>query len=218
MMRANPFHHQNGFTLLELLVALSIFALISVMAYSGLTTVLDARVILEQNMERLGQVQKTVMFLSRDLKHLANRQIRDANSIDGTLPPVLSKNINAGAGELEIELTRSGYHIPVIKAGEYLPGRTHLQRVAYKLEENALYRVTWTTLDRASSTLPHQSLLCDNIDTLVFRYLDDEGNWHEQWPPPNAQQAIVLPKAIEFNLELNDWGPITRLIPLIEVV
>ncbi|MDH5573056.1 MAG: type II secretion system minor pseudopilin GspJ [Gammaproteobacteria bacterium] len=200
----------SGFTLLELLVALSIFALISVMAYSGLNSVLKSRLILEKNMDRLSQIQKTMLFMTRDISHLINRDIRDEygdnkKSLDGS-------NLNAGLNGPLIELTRTGYPNPLGI------NRSNLQRVAYRIEDNILYRQIWLSIDRAPDSQPYRSALCDKVKSLQFRYMDASNNWHDQWPPSDTTyQESSLPKAIEFALELEDWGTITRLLPVVEV-
>ena len=66
-----------GFTLLELLVALSIFAIVAVLAYGGLGTVLDQRILTEESAERLADLQKTYLIVQRDIEQLVPRAIRD---------------------------------------------------------------------------------------------------------------------------------------------
>ena len=201
---------EQGFTLLELLVAMSIFALISVMAYSGLNSVMKARLILEQNMDRLSQIQKTMLFMVRDFSHVVNRSVRDEY---GDSQKALSgSNLNAGLNSPIIELTRTGYPNPLAMK------RSNLQRVAYLIEENILYRQIWRVIDRAPDSQPYRTAVCDKVKSLQFRYLDADNKMHNQWPPADSEYTnSSLPKAIEFAIELEDWGTITRLLPLVEV-
>ncbi|HEB85518.1 MAG TPA: type II secretion system protein GspJ [Gammaproteobacteria bacterium] len=219
-MRADSRH--KGFTLLELLVAMSIFALLAIMAYAGLDTVLDTRRILEQNMNRLSDIQKSVLFISRDLDQIVNRGIRDQY---GDYQPALSaSDLNVGLDAPVIEFTHTGYSNPLgVK-------RSHLQRVAYHLRNHVLYRDSWQVLDRAQDSRPYQARLCDKVESIGFRFMDEKGQWHTQWPPvTNANDIIppsgkkkgiatasasLLPRAVEFSLKLSDWGIITRLLQL----
>ena len=198
---------QIGFTLLELLVALAIFALLSVMAYAGLSTVLNTNSLLNSNMQRLTEIQRSVTLLSRDIRQTVNRAIRDTYG-DPKLPLIGAAPLDT-LGTPEIELTRTGYANPLgVK-------RSFLQRVAYQVEEETLYRHSWQVLDQAQDSETHKLAICYEVKTLELRYLDQEDNWHDQWPPVDPDyQGVTLPKAIELSLELTDWGKVVRLLPL----
>ena len=197
----------RGFTLLELLVAISIFALLSIIAYSGLNSVLNAQQALNENMDRLAEVQRTNLFMGGDLRQILNRGIRDEYG-DVQLP-LISNELNYDVTGRLIELTRSGYPNPLGVT------RSNLQRVAYRIEENILYRLSWSELDRNPDSLPYEVELCSGVNTLSFRFLDADQEWHEQWPPLESATVTALPSGIEFILELEDWGEIRRLYTLV---
>jgi general secretion pathway protein J len=201
------FRYNAGFTLLELLVAMAIFALLSVMAYAGLSTVLSANQILDTNMERLTEVQRSVTLLSRDIRQTINRAIRD--TYGDTKQPLIGATTLDTLGTPVVELTRTGYANPLGTK------RSFLQRVAYHVEEETLYRNSWRVLDQAQDSEADVLAICHDVKSLVLRYLDQEDAWHEQWPPSDPDyQGVVLPKAIEVSLELTDWGNVVRLLPL----
>lgn len=195
----------SGFTLLELLVAVAIFALLSAMAYSGIASVITTREGVERNMTRLAEVQRTVMALGSDLRLAANRGIRD--EYGDLQQPMVSNPLSRTAQGALIELTRAGYPNPL-----GLP-RSDLQRVAYLIEDQTLYRLTWPELDRSQDTLPRRTALAGGVLDLSFRYLDRDLAWHEQWPPASGA-STPLPDAVELILELEDWDEITRLYSL----
>ena len=136
--------YRCGFTLLELLVALAIFALLSVMAYAGLSTVLTANQILDTHMERLSEVQRSVTLLSRDIRQTVNRNIRD--TFGDTKQPLIGASEFDTLGTPAIELSRTGYANPLGTK------RSFLQRVAYRVEEETLYRNSWRVLDQAQDS------------------------------------------------------------------
>jgi len=208
MLRHNPtLRHNGGFTLLELLVAMAIFALLSVMAYAGLSTVLNANQILETNMQRLSEVQRSVTLLSRDIRQTINRAIRD--TYGDTKKPLIGATAFDSLGTPAIELTRTGYANPLGTK------RSFLQRVAYRVEEETLYRDSWRVLDQAQDSEADALAICYDVKSLTLRYLDQENTWHEQWPPSDPEfQGTALPKAVEVSLELTDWGKVVRLLPL----
>lgn len=196
-----------GFTLLELLVALSIFALLAVMSYAGLSSVLRTERILSDEMERLTEIQRSVVFLTRDIQQTADRPVRDA--FGDPLPAITGSSLLASADTPVLELTRNGYPNPLgVK-------RSTLQRVAYRVADHTLLRDTWRVLDRAQDSQPDSVALCADVNALQVRYLDHDQKWHDQWPPlASDYSGPALPLAVEVTLELDDWGDIVRLVPL----
>lgn len=197
----NHTRRQHGFTLLELLVAITVFATMSVMAYGGLRNVIDNSEASEQALNRLKDVQTGVSAISRDLTQITHRDIRDEYG------NVRSYLLTPQNPELIIEFSRNGHRNP---AGLL---RSNLQRVAYQLQDNKLYRLHWPQMDRAPGVEPYKSEILDKVNTVDFRFLDDKLNWHNQWPPLNANTAQATPvlSAIEISIELADWGEIKRL-------
>ncbi len=199
--------HHGGFTLLELLVAMAIFALLSIMAYAGLSTVLNANQILDTNMQRLSEVQRSITLLSRDIRQTINRAVRD--TYGDTRQPLIGATAFDSLGTPAIELTRTGYANPLGTK------RSFLQRIAYRVEEETLYRDSWRVLDQAQDSEADALAICYDVKSLTLRYLDQENTWHDQWPPSDPEfQGAALPKAVEVSLELTDWGNIVRLLPL----
>jgi general secretion pathway protein J len=195
MTVSRPHSGQGGFTLLELLVALAIFSLIAVMAYGGLETVLNQQAQTEANAERLAGLQKTYLVVQRDIEQAVPRAIRDEFG-DEQAPLV---------GTTLFQFTRGGWNNPLDQP------RSTLQRVGYSLEERQLIRYAWIVLDRAQDSKPVRQPLADDIQSMEVRYLDDAGNWQDQWPPQQTgqnplQTALELPRAIEITLEHARFG------------
>lgn len=195
-----PATGRNGFTLLELLVAIAVFAVVALLSYGGLATVLDAREETEVNAERLRALQQTMLMLQRDLDQTAPRGIRDEY---GDQQPAMH------GGPDWIEFTRSGWSNPADQQ------RSQLQRVAYALREHNLVRAHWQVLDRAQDSAPFEAPLLAQTRTLRLRFLGANGEWQDTWPPPTPGDApmaqALLPRAIELELELEHWGSMKRL-------
>ncbi len=194
----------HGFTLLELLVAVAVFAVLSVLTYSGLMSVLQARADTRQAAERLTAVQQAVSLLVRDLRQIAQRPVRD--EYGDTRPPLLG----AADGDPLLELSRGGWSNPT-----ELP-RSALQRITYRLNEDQLERSSWHVLDRTPGATAYQATVLDGVTDLRLRFLDEQHQWVERWPAPSLEGAAMnpLPLAIEVTLELADWGEITRIVRL----
>jgi general secretion pathway protein J len=211
----NKFAKQQGFTLLELLIASMVFAIMAVMAYGGLDNVITNSQASQQALDRLRQVQQSVSVLNRDFSQIIQRPIRDEY---GNPQPYLSAGNNI---DNLVEFTRGGRVNPANLL------RSSLIRVAYRFENEQLIRLQWPHLDRAQESEPKQTVLIDNLENVTLRFLDQNAEWQEQWPPLNSVSdpgdstggntgststtTTVTPLGIEITLQLKDWGEIRRL-------
>jgi general secretion pathway protein J len=195
---------QSAFTLIEVLVALAVFGIMSMLAYLSLGQTLSNAEMLTDRMERLQAVQRSVRYLSSDLMQTSPRPVR--LELGDNFSPALQTTLGS---EFALELTHGGWGNP---AG--LPRGTQ-QRTAYRLEDDELVRYHWTTLDRAFGNEPVATILLDEVESLLFRFLDATGEWSNTWPPQNAQGSNSLrsrPRAVEILLTLSDQGEITRVV------
>ncbi|MBE9560812.1 MAG: type II secretion system minor pseudopilin GspJ [Proteobacteria bacterium] len=195
---------QQGFTLLELLIASIIFAIMAIMAYGGLANVMDNSKASQTALKRLQQIQQSVSVLNRDLLQILPRAVRDEY---GNVQPALSAGNNI---DNLVEFTRGGRVNPANLL------RSTLLRVAYRFDDEKLLRLQWPQLDNAPGVEAKQTILIDDVENVSIRFLDQNGEWQEQWPPLNADDGsntgnTTGPTAIEVVLQLNDWGEIRRL-------
>ena len=195
----------DGFTLVELLVAMAIFAILSVLAYGGYNNAVKQNEIARGSMKRLEALQTTVRLLTQDFEQIAPRPVRDVLG-DARLPALLADRRDQNL----FSLTRAGWTNP---AG--LP-RATLQRVSYVLDtDGKLRREHFNVLDATLADEPVKRELIDRVKSVRVRYMDPQKQWQEQWPPLNAPAATLArsrPLAVEVTLELEDLGEITRLI------
>lgn len=196
----------RGFTLIEVLVALAVFAILSALAYGTLNQTLASAEILGDRMNRLQAIQRTVQRLDQDFLQLTPRPVRQ--ELGESLRPALQTDELSGNG---LELTRNGWNNP---AG--MPRGT-LQRVAYRLEEEELVRYHWRVLDRTLSNEPVAVTLLDGVERLEFRFMSENGQFSAQWPPETRPGPLGLrhrPRAVEIVLTLVNEGEIRRLIEI----
>ncbi|MBT8097127.1 MAG: type II secretion system minor pseudopilin GspJ [Woeseia sp.] len=193
-----------GFTLIEVLVAIAIFGIMSALAYGALSQTISSSEILGERMNRLQSMQRAIRQLDSDFMQLAARPVR--KDLGDTFSPALQADSLSGVA---LELTRAGWSNPT-----GMPRGT-LQRVAYVVEDEELLRYYWNVLDRSYTNEPIVVSLLDGVDALQIRYLLDNGEWSERWPPEtNAVNAGLRnrPRAVEIVLRLINEGDITRLI------
>ena len=196
--------YRGGFTLIEVLVSLAVFAVLAALAYGTLNQALLSAEILNDRMDRLQAIQRTVRMLADDLQQLAPRPVRD--ELGDNFRPALDTGFQSG---FAIELTRGGWSNPIV-----LP-RSTMQRVGYRIEDNELVRYQWFTLDRTLSNEPTGVTLLDGVESLQFRFSDASGEFTEQWPPLSNQGDSGIrmrPRAVEFILRLEGEGELTRLV------
>ena len=194
----------HAFTLIEVLVSLAIFAILAALAYGALSQTLDSAELLNDRMDRLQAIQRTMRLLSEDLQQLSPRPIRD--ELGDGFGPALDTGFQSG---FALELTHGGWSNPIV-----LP-RSTLQRSAYRIEEDELIRYHWMVLDRTLANEPRSVALLDGVESILFRFLEANGEWTEQWPPsnrPGALGARQRPRAVEIILTLTGEGEITRLL------
>jgi general secretion pathway protein J len=193
----------HGFTLLELVVAISVFSILASIAYGGLNTVLDNNEHHELVAKRLSALQTTYTFLQRDIEQLVQRSIRDET--DNKLPALYA----TGDENQLLEFTHTGWLNPL-----QLP-RSELQRVSYRVEEGNLYRGYWSNLDRPAGSEIHESVILNDFKAINIRFLDENKQWYPVWPPLGKEDLNhQLPVAIEISIESNEFGTITRLFSL----
>lgn len=193
-----------GFTLIELLVAIAIFAILAAFAYGTLGRTLASAEFLTVRTDRLEAVQRTLRFLTRDFQQLAPRPVRE--QLGDVVSPALVTDFTS---DFAVELTHGGWSNP---AG--LPRGT-LQRVAWRLQEGELVRYHWTVLDRTLDNEPSARVLLDGVESVGFRFLQENGEWTEEWPPGERAGALGLslrPRAVEIVLTTEQEGVITRLL------
>ncbi len=183
---------------------MAVFAVLAAFAYGTLSQTLLSAEILSERMDRLQALQRTVRMLTDDLQQLAPRPVRD--ELGDNLRPALDTGFQSG---FALELTRNGWSNPIV-----LPRATQ-QRAAYRIEDDELVRYHWYALDRTLSNEPVSVALLDGVESLQFRFLVDDNDYSDQWPPlnrPGALGARQRPRAVEVVLRLEDEGEIRRLI------
>ncbi len=191
-MRRGPV---GGFSLLELLVALAVFSIVALAAYSTLNALSRADQAQRLSARHLDQVQWALMRLDKDLAHSIAHKTRH----NGELLPSFAGNADAVA---LVHAGRMAYH--------QISGQAHsdLQQVRWALAGSTLTRTAYG--DPVQRTAPPTPVL-ENVRAIRFAYLDSAGRWHEQWLP-NA--AAGLPRAVRYRIETQDFGLLERLVEL----
>lgn len=193
----------KGFTLIEVLIALFILAIISVIATAGLRSVINLQRGTRADLAQLQQLQIAMSLIERDLSQVIDRPI--TNSQGQIKPPIRGTST-------QVSFTRAGFSNPnmVFK-------RSSLQRVRYYLAGDKLVRATWTHIDAAPKTRPDLKVLLTQVKQLTIGYIGPKGQSVKSWAMPSAQLAsatmpkVVIPAAVIMHLNLGKQGGITRV-------
>jgi general secretion pathway protein J len=201
---------QAGFTLLEVMLAVALFALVAVGAITAMNQAVDSQQILFENEERLTQLQKALFRIERDLLQAAPRPIVDP--FGAHLPAFQAPDGGKDGYPVYMEFTRSGW--------DDLTGRmprSNMQRVAYRLNEDKLEKLVWLQLDRAADAEPQAREILNGIKSIELRFWagGEDKDWPEAWPiDPLAEYDTSLPYVVEMVLDTEDMGKIRRLFRL----
>ncbi|WP_417568071.1 type II secretion system minor pseudopilin GspJ [Marinobacter sp.] len=200
---------EGGFTLLEVLIAVTITAVIGLGVWQMIGGVVNSRDRVNELADQFDGLQKAMLFLERDILQVVNRPSRD---IYGDFKPALSSHEE----EFALLLTRQGWRNPLgIR-------RSGLQRVAWEYTGSELRRRYWPMVDQGQEDDSREVLLLERVNRLEVRFLDANRSWQPEWPTdevmagltPGSRPDITLPLGIEITLEHERFGTIVRTFAL----
>lgn len=192
----------NGFTLLEILIAIAIFAVISLSSFTIFNTVLDSDESSRTRNERLNQLNRAFIIIERDFLQLARRSVR----LNGEAPIkgfVHTDQKGLSTDTQAIGFVRGGWTNPSL----LLP-RSDMQSVAYKVEDNTLQRLHFNFVDVVVGQEPKIRPLITNVNGVEFEFYTDF-----KWQTELSSDKV--PAAIAIIIDTKDFGIIRRqfLIP-----
>lgn len=175
----------DGFTLVEVMVALLIFAMLATAGVSILSFSIRAQAASGAKLDDLAALNRTLTILSADLAQARNRPVRDEA---GTPLPAFVGEASGAATPL-LRLVRGGW------TNLDATARPNAQKVAYRLAGGTLQRLAYPQLDGAAP-LPAAPLL-DRVRGIALRYRY-RGAWSDRWDGANG---IALPQALELRIQ-----------------
>jgi general secretion pathway protein J len=169
--------NQRGLTLVEVLVALGIFALVNTIALGAFRVAANGSDQLAEAEARIGEIERLRGLLRQDLDALVARPVLEA---DADVPrPALSggralEDILPSEEQPLLALVRSGWANPGAKQP-----RAELQAVTYLVEDRRLIRRTRPFLDAARDTPFADGILLDGVGEVEIRFRE-AGRWREE--------------------------------------
>lgn len=185
----------SGFTLVEVLIALMIFALIAAAGTGVIAVSIDNRFAVKESTDKTAELQRSRALLKADIGQVVTRRSRD---LTGQVEPVALRGGSAPAEPLLV-LNRSGWSNP----GER--DRASLQRVEYRLVEDRLERRVFTHLDGARPGPPQ--VLFRQVEAASIAFVSAG----QETPTFTPAQNRPLPDAVRVRLVVRGYGQIEQL-------
>lgn len=200
------FSRAAGFTLLEILVAMAIFAMIGLASTGVLNSVINSNQISEERFEKLQALQRAMLVIERDVLQAIERPVR----INGEQTDIVMRG-----GELDdsdadgLAFVRGGWQNP-----QMMLARSTQQTVAYRLVDNKLERLYSNYVDNVIGYEPKTRVLLTGVTDFRVEFVAQTDN-----NEPSASSTITwndtytgsaLPKAVALTLQTQDFGTIRR--------
>jgi general secretion pathway protein J len=190
---------KRGFTLIEILIALVIFAILSVIMTTGLHSILNTYGHLKGKSARFSELDVAMTVMQRDISQTVPRFVMTQDD----QPEAAVLGSTSG-----IMLTVGGFANPLS-----VDKRSTLQRVGYQLQGDQLMRITSSVLDRVNNNELSYRVILTHVSALQFGYIDPHGATRSFWPLLSTQ-LNSLPKAVQMTMTVEGLGTISRIFML----
>ncbi len=224
----------QGLTLIEVLIAITIGAAATLLAYQALSGAIRIEERVSEVSEQTKSLQRLWQFLNDDIQHVVARPRNDylgnaQPALSGLLGDRQSQSSSASVGE-------DSHLLRFVRAGEnniFQQQRSNLQVVGYRIIQDdeiesddnepaniQLWRDYWRPVDGGQEPEIKSRLLLEKIKSIQFRYLSGESEsvddqaWVTGWPE-SATQNAQLPIAVEVTIDVDELGEIMRLFTVI---
>ncbi len=179
---------ERGFTLVEMMVALFIFSLLSVAGVVLLRGAVNSNEVTDAKLSDMAQMQRLVSLMEADLSQALPRPHR--NEEGDRVAAFVSETGSQGRGFLSF--SRGG------QSNINNKPRSNMQRVSYQLNDGRLERLQYEATDGGAVSEP--AVLLDGISALQLRFRDKRGQWVSRW---QTERLSDIPRAVEMRFDQN---------------
>ncbi len=189
----------RGFTLIEVLVAIAIFATLSVAAYQVVNQVQRSNELSLERSTRLNELQRALVILDNDFRQMALRQFR-TNGEEPSSKLIYWQQYLLDSDTKGVMFSRLGWHNPQ----QQFP-RGEVTKVGYRLSEETLERVWWRYADTPAGQQGVITPILSDVEEFNLEFYDGK-DWKKEW-----LSSLELPKAVKFTLTLKDYQKVERI-------
>ena len=180
----------KGYTLIEVVIALAIFAILSTLSVGLLSRAFETKNKLASQISPLSDIQLMATRISQDAAQMVAREVRDQ---DMKKTPAFVANIKY------IEFTRGGF--VSISPKDH---QSTLRRVALSCENHKLVRKTWPKLDGFERDKPQTQTLLTHLERCSFAFTSSRRRWSDEWRGDDNS----LPSSFKLYISIKDMGEV----------
>jgi general secretion pathway protein J len=183
----------KGYTLIEVIIALAIFAILGTLSVGLLSRAFDTKARLANQIQPVNEVQLAASRITQDSAQIVARPVREQ---DMQKRPAFIANTSG------IEFTRGGF-----VALDNSPSESTLRRVALNCEGSELIRNTWSKLDGFDASPPQKQVLLSHLKQCYFSFASSNQTWSDAW----HEEKSSLPTAFKLHLNFENLGDIALI-------
>jgi general secretion pathway protein J len=198
-----PTNHSQGFTLIEILVAMAIFTIIGLASTGVLNSVINSDQLSSERFAKLEELQRAMLTIERDILQIVPRKVR----INGEpTSAVLSGGKNVFDSDTDgLGFVRAGWYNP-----QMLLPRSTLQAVGYRIQEAQLQRLYGNYVDNVIGFEPKIKILLSDIEDFSVSFLTEKKQLEEPDEWKDSYSSATLPIAISITIVSKTFGEIRR--------
>lgn len=180
----------RGFTLIEVVVAMLLLAVMSLMAWQAVDVVLGVNQRSRDSLAATVQLQRAWQQIGSDIYHLRARPFTDGlGTVEGAYV--------TGRNEARVLSLSRGGGAPIAT------NPTGLTRISYVLNGNELLRQSWPIHMSPREVAPQQQVLLEAVREIRFEQLNRQYDFEPAWPPLNEAHALTsVPRLIRVTITL----------------
>jgi general secretion pathway protein J len=192
---------KTGFTLIELMIAIMIFAIISVISYRIISALLITKQVVTDSQNKWGSLARAINRISGAIHGAIPLVIRDYNG--AIIPATLGRSKLEQKFDAQLEMTVSG------RVGDAVYGIFPPKRVGFRFIGGTLYLVSWPVLNRVITTTPRVDVLLRDVSEFTVSFLYPDMQWRDSWPL-DVPSVDKLPSGIKINIVMKSGESILR--------
>jgi general secretion pathway protein J len=194
---------RRGFTLLEVLIAVAIVAVIALLGYRALAALSEAETRLAAEATRWRTLDLFFARLEGDMRQAVPRPARSGAVREAPWVGLVTDS-GADGSDSTLAFSRAGpeFNIEPGSAG---------QRLGYRLRNGAVEVLYWPSYDRPRDAQATSYALLADVARFRLTYLARNNAWIDSWPIAGDTD---LPRAVRVQLTLSSGETIERWLAL----